>query len=433
MKSVWTMQPLLRFPQLRSHIKTDVLIIGGGMAGLLCGRQLQQSGVSCVIAEASTVAGGITENTTAKVTSQHGLCYQNLLSRFGKGIAGLYLEANEQALEQYRRLCRQIDCDWKDQDNLIYSTANRAKLESELSALMALGYPAELAENLPLPFLTVGAVKFPRQGQFHPLKFLSAIVPMLTIYEHTPVRQLEKNEAVTDYGSITADKIIVATHFPFLNKHGSYFMKLYQQRSYVIALENAQTLDGMYLDEAQNGLSFRSHRDRLLLGGGGHRTGKPGGGWTELEQRANQFYPDARITHRWAAQDCMSLDGIPYIGQYSARTPNLYVATGFNKWGMTSSMVAAQLLTDLILGKENAYAEVFSPSRSMLYPQLGLNLLESTKNLLSLSPKRCPHMGCALKWNPREHSWDCPCHGSRFTEDGKLIDNPATGDLRKRE
>ena len=189
----------------------------------------------------------------------------------------------------------------------------------------------------------------------------------------------------------------------------------------------------MYLDEAENGLSFRTHNGSLILGGGGHRTGKTGGGWQELEKTVRDCYPNASITHRWATQDCMSLDGIPYIGQYSSRTPNLYVATGFNKWGMTSSMVAAQLLTDLVLGKENPYAAVFSPSRSMLHPQLGTNLLESTRNLLRISPKRCPHMGCALKWNPQERSWDCPCHGSRFTAQGRLIDNPATGDLKKQD
>ena len=433
MKSVWAEEPLLTFPPLRSHIKTDVLIIGGGMAGLLCGYRLQKNGVSCVIAEAAEIAGGTTGNTTAKVTSQHGLCYRNLISRFGHGIAGLYLEANEQALLDLRNLCRQIDCDWKDQDNFIYTTKDLQKLEKELSALNVLGYPASLEKDLPLPFPTLGGVKFPRQGQFHPRKFLSDIVPMLTIYEHTPVRLLEKNRAVTDFGSITAEKIIVATHFPFLNKHGSFFLKLYQQRSYVLALEHAPAFEGMYLDEQENGLSFRHWGSCLLLGGGGHRTGKTGGGWKVLEDKAQLFYPNAGITHRWAAQDCMSLDGMPYIGQYSAGTPNLYVATGFNKWGMTTSMAAAGLLTDLILGRKNPYEEVFSPSRNMLHPQLGINLMESTKNLLSLSPKRCPHLGCALKWNPQEHSWDCPCHGSRFTEDGKLLDNPATRDLKKQE
>ena len=433
MKSVWAEEPLLTFPPLRSHVKTDVLIIGGGMAGLLCGYRLQKNGVSCVIAEAAEIAGGTTGNTTAKVTSQHGLCYRNLISRFGHGIAGLYLEANEQALLDLRYLCRQIDCDWKDQDNFIYTTKDLQKLEKELSALNVLGYPASLEKDLPLPFPTLGGVKFPRQGQFHPRKFLSDIVPMLTIYEHTPVRLLEKNRAVTDFGSITAEKIIVATHFPFLNKHGSFFLKLYQQRSYVLALEHAPAFEGMYLDEQENGLSFRHWGSCLLLGGGGHRTGKTGGGWKVLEDKAQLFYPNAGITHRWAAQDCMSLDGMPYIGQYSAGTPNLYVATGFNKWGMTTSMAAAGLLTDLILGRKNPYEEVFSPSRNMLHPQLGINLMESTKNLLSLSPKRCPHLGCALKWNPREHSWDCPCHGSRFTEDGILLDNPATRDLKKQE
>ena len=433
MESIWMDAALPQFPKLQENIKTDVLIIGGGMAGLLCAYELQAAGVDCVVAEADRIGRGITRNTTAKITSQHGLCYEKLASRFGPGIAGLYLEANEQALRRYHQLCAGLDCDWKDTDNFIYSTTDRKKLENELETLQILRYPAELAENLPLPFPTVGAVKFPRQAQFHPLKFLSGIVQALTIYEHTPVRQLVKNTAITDHGSITAEKIIVATHFPFLNKHGSYFMKLYQQRSYCMSLENVPELDGMYLDEAENGLSFRMHNGSLILGGGGHRTGKLGGGWTELERHVRQFHPEAKITHRWATQDCMTLDGMPYIGQYSVRTPNLYVATGFNKWGMTASMVSAQLLRDLVLGKPSPYAEIFSPSRSMLHPQLGINVLESTKHILTPTMPRCPHLGCALKWNPQEHSWDCPCHGSRFAEDGQLIDNPATGDLPKRE
>lgn len=433
MTSIWQNAKMPHFPPLRGEIHTDVLVIGGGMAGLLCAYKLQQAGVSCAVAEAKTIAGGITQNTTAKITSQHGLIYRQLTDRFGLERARLYLEANEQALAAYRTLCRDIDCDFSEQDNFIYSVTDRKKLEAELDALEAMHHPAAFAENLPLPFPTVGAVKFSHQAQFHPLKFLAAISEDLNIYENTPVRQLKPGAAVTNHGKIFAGAIIVATHFPFLNKHGSYFLKLYQQRSYVLALENAPALEGMYLDEQENGLSFRSHNGALILGGGGHRTGKTGGGWQELERFSQAHYPGANITHRWATQDCMSLDGVPYIGPYSARTRNLYVATGFNKWGMTTSMAAAQLLTDLITGKENPYAELFSPSRSIAHPQLGINAMESAKNLLSFSPKRCPHMGCALKWNPQEHSWDCPCHGSRFTEDGKLIDNPATGNLKKRE
>ena len=239
MESIWQDIALPRFPALAGDIRTDVLIIGGGMAGLLCAHHLRTAGVSCIVAEAADIGGGITKNTTAKITSQHGLCYHKLLSRFGLETARLYLEANHRAVECYRELCREIDCDFAEEDNFIYSRSDRAVLERELAALDNLSFPAELAEGLPLPFSTVGGVKFPGQARFHPRKFLAAITKDLTIYEYTPVRQLVKKTAITDRGTIRAEKIIVATHFPFLNKHGSYFLKLYQQRSYAIALENA--------------------------------------------------------------------------------------------------------------------------------------------------------------------------------------------------
>ena len=126
----------------------------------------------------------------------------------------------------------------------------------------------------------------------------------------------------------------------------------------------------------------------------------------------------------------MTLDGVPYIGKYSKSTENLYVTTGFNKWGMTNALVSAGILRDMVLGMQNPYADVFSPSRSIFHPQLAINAAESIINLLTPTAPRCPHLGCALKYNKAEHSWDCPCHGSRFTEDGKLIDNPATDDKK---
>lgn len=426
MASIWSETARLpHFTPLQENIRTDVLIIGGGMAGLLCAHKLQAAGIDYILCEANTIATGITKNTTAKITSQHGLIYHKLGAEKSKR----YLEANQNALNEYRRLCADIDCDYCEQASYVYALHDLEKLRQELSALKTLGFSAQYQKTLPLPISTAGAVRFPNQAQFHPLKFLAAIAKDLHIYEHSPIRELAPHTATTDHATITANKIIIATHFPILNKHGSYFLKMYQHRSYCLALENAGHVGGMYVDENKSGLSFRDYGDLLILGGGSHRTGKQGGNWAELEAFAAHHYPDAKIRCRWATQDCMTLDGVPYIGQYSARTPDLYVATGFNKWGMTSSMVAADILTDLVSGKGCAHANVFSPSRSILHPQLAVNAFESITNLLTFSKKRCPHLGCALKWNPIEHTWDCPCHGSRFEENGKLIDNPATDDL----
>ena len=430
MGSLWRETAQLpQFAPLQGDIHTDVLIIGGGMAGLLCAHMLKQEGVACVVAEAGRICGGVTGDTTAKVTSQHGLIYHKLLTTQGAERAKGYLEANEEAVGYLRTLSQQFPCNFEDKTSYVYSLESRKRLEQEVSALQRLGFPAELVEQLPLPVPALGGVRYPGQGQFHPLRFAAGLAQGLDIYEHTVVRELMGTTARTDQGRIRAKSVIVATHFPFLNKHGSYFLKLYQHRSYVLALEGIQPPPGMYVDEAKVGLSFRSFGPLLLLGGGDHRTGKPGGGWRALRAWAREHYPTAVERYHWATQDCMSLDAVPYIGPYSARTTGLYVATGFQKWGMSGSVVAARLLCDQVLGRENPYSFVFSPSRSMLHPQLLWNGMEAVGSLLFPTTRRCPHMGCALKWNPQEHSWDCPCHGSRFTEEGRLLDNPATGDL----
>ena len=432
MESLWQKTAELpRFDTLNQNLKTDVLIIGGGIAGLLCAYSLKQAGVDCALVEAGRICSGITKNTTAKITLQHGLIFDKLIRTFGLTAAKLYFQANWSALEQYAELCQTIDCDFQRRDSYVYSMDDKRKLEKELIALDKIGYGADFVEQLPLPFPVAGAVRIEHQAQFNPLKFLSAISKGLNIFENSAVLELRPDGTVTARGVVSADKIIVATHFPFLNKHGSYYLKLYQHRSYVLGLKNGPDINGMYVDENEKGLSFRNAEGFLLIGGGSHRTGKKGGGWQELEAFSQRCYPDAPIAYRWATQDCMSLDGIPYIGRYSAKTPNLYVATGFNKWGMTNAMAAASIITDLVLGRDNPYTDLFSPSRSILRPQLAANSLEAVVNLMTPTTPRCPHLGCALKYNPAEHSWDCPCHGSRFTSNGKLIDNPSTGDIKK--
>lgn len=429
MGSIWTESWQIRnFPTQCKDIHTDVLIIGGGIAGILCAYQLHQAGVDYVLAEAKTICNGITKDTTAKITAQHGLIFDQMIRRFGLEKTSQYLLANEAALAQYRVLCDKIDCDYEEKDAFVYSLNSVDPIKNEFLALKRLGISAIYRESLPIPLPVAAAVGFSKQAQFHPLKFLSAISNTLNILEHTTVRELIGLDAVTDHGKIHAKKIIVATHFPFLNKHGLYPAKLYQHRSYVIALEHSKGIPGMYVDAEQTGMSFRCYNELLLIGGGSHRTGKKGGAWRELLDFAHCHYPNAKIVHQWATQDCMSLDSIPYVGPYSGRTEGLYVATGFNKWGMTNAMAASMILCDLVQGKENPFASVFSPSRSMLHPQLAVNGFETLTNLLTPTTKRCPHLGCALKWNNNEHTWDCPCHGSRFAEDGKCIDNPATGD-----
>ncbi len=431
MKSIWEKEvPIVSFDALKDNRNTDVLIIGGGIAGVLCAYELKKAGVDCILVEANEICSGITKNTTAKITLQHGLIYDKMIRRYGNEKAQLYVEAQKKACSKYARICDKIDCDYEKRDSYVYSLNDRKKMEKEVIALNKLGVKAEFSENCELPFGIAGAVCVKEQAQFHPLKFLYEISKNLPIYEHTKVVELMPYKVKTNYGEIKYKKLVITTHFPMLNKHGLYSLKLYQHRSYVILLKGAQNVNGMYVDESDTGLSFRSYGDLLLLGGGGHRTGKKGGCWQELENFAKKYYKNFDILGKWATQDCMTLDDIPYIGQYAKATCDVYVVTGFNKWGMTNSMVAADILCDLIKEKSNIYAKVFDPSRTVMHPQLAINAFESMLGILTPTVPRCPHLGCALKYNKAEHTWDCPCHGSRFTESGELIDNPATEDKK---
>lgn len=430
MKSIWSeslKDDTTR--HLERDLKTDILIIGGGMAGVLSAYFLHQNGVEYALIEGGKIGAGITKNTTAKITAQHGLVYDSIIKKYGVEKAQLYLRANLSAIEKYRKLCENIDCDFENKPAYVYTLSQREKIEKEISALERLRYPVEFVEKLPLPFTTKGSIKFSSQAQFNPIKFINNISNDLKIYEDTFATNINKDLVITNRGAIRAKKIIIATHFPMINLAGLYSVKMYQHRSYVLALENAPNVEGMYVDEAEKGLSFRNYEDLLLVGGGDHRTGETGGNWNELRNFVKTHYPEAKERYFWSTQDCMSLDGIPYIGRISKSYPYVYVATGFNKWGMTSSMVGAEILCDMVLEKKNEYTDTFKPNRSIFHKQLSTNVLKAAGNLLSLGGKRCSHLGCKLKWNPAEKTWDCPCHGSRYSEDGKVIDNPAKKDI----
>ncbi len=432
MKSFWSEGlEAPSFPRLTHDVKTDVLIIGGGIAGLLIAHRLTESGVDCVLAEGGRICGGVTGSTTAKITSQHGAIYQKLVRSIGKHKAALYLDANEKAIEKYKLLSKRIDCDLEECPSFLYSTNDRGTLEAEMRALESIGAKASFEQSAALPFDTVGAVKFSHQARINPLKLAYGIAVGLKIFENTKILRISDGVAYSADAKIYAKSIVVATHFPFINRHGSYFMKMYQSRSYVIAIEGAGQLDGIYKDASPDGFSLRGANGALLVGGGAHRTGELGGGYLPITNLIDKYYPTSREICRFATQDCITLDGIAYIGRYSMLTKGLYVATGFNKWGMSTSMVAADILTDEILGCENEYKAIFSPSRSMLHIGLAKNALKAAKGLLTPTAPRCTHMKCALSYNAGEHSWDCSCHGSRYTEDGKVIDNPAMKEQKK--
>ncbi|MCI9639827.1 FAD-dependent oxidoreductase [Emergencia sp. 1XD21-10] len=452
MESIWTKDiKMPEFPTAEHDMKVDVLVVGGGMCGLLIGHFLNEQGANYAVVEKDTIAGGVTKNTTAKITAFHGLSYRKRLARFGREKTAAYLSANEKAIEMYRRLAVRIPCDFEEKDNYVYTMNDVGAVLSEIEAITEVGGKVSYTEHVDIPLLAACAVKVKGQAQFHPLKFASEIAKGQAIYEHSFVSDVKKQRfgwqafVINGWGRdirIHADKVIIATHFPFIDRRGMYFMKMYQSRSYVLALSaqndegkaEMQQVCGMYIGNGgEKGnpldLSFRTYDDYLLLGGGGGRTGTSHAAFEQLRQQAKRLYPGSREVAAWAAQDCMTLDEVPYVGSYSRKKDGLLVATGFNKWGMTGAMTAAMALTGEL---DREIGRVFSPQRTILRPQLLVNGFETTKNFMRPTAPRCTHLGCALKWNTAEKTWDCPCHGSRFAGDGKLIDNPAQMDMKKR-
>ncbi len=463
-------------PLLDKNITADAVVIGAGMAGILTAWHLQNKGLKTVVLERGLAGHGQTGHTTAKITAQHGLIYSRLSKSYSSASASVYARLNLDAIDRYEALINQlgVDCGFRRAPAYVYSTGDAAKLEQEHQAAGAAGIPCALTREVTLPFSVAQALRFENQAMFDPVALLYAAASRLEIYENTAVERVEDNTVITEGGkSVKAGTVIYACHYPFTNIPGWYFARLSRQRSYVIALEGAARLDGMYIDEQDGGLSLRNHGELLLLGGGGHRTGhnSAGGSYDMLVRRARELFPSAREVLRWSAQDCMTADHLPYIGNFSAKTPNHYVATGFQKWGMSTSMVAAGLLADMVTGVPCEGGELFSPSRhaalhgagralehgaatsaGLLKRFLALPLSaadgigrgrggivwhkgrrmgvyrDDRGELFAVNPV-CPHLGCRLEWNPDDKSWDCPCHGSRFDCRGELLDGPAERNL----
>lgn len=491
MNSYWvetTIKP--KFPKLEKNINTDVCIIGAGITGIMTAYMLLNKGLKITLIDKGEICSGVTENTTAKITSQHGLIYNYLDVTFGTEFARLYLESNQKAIDIIENIIKKekIDCDFQKIDNYIYTCKDEyiKKIEDEVRTVKKLGIQAELVEKTKLPFKIKAGIKFPNQAKFHPLKYLYKIVEILSnneveIYTNSIVQDVNRKnegyEITTETNNIKAKYVVMATHYPIKNFPGLYFLKMYQDRFYAIAIEARAKLDyEMYISAETPVTSFRTINDDLLIiGGEDHKTGDNSKNldmcYKNLETYAKEIYPSMKVKYRWATQDCVSLDKVPYIGDFSKIMPNFYIATGYKKWGMTTSHVAGKIISDKILNIKNKYEEIYRATRMQIlknYKETG-NMLKQTIYSLAINkikmPKYkyedmekdsggiveykdkkigiykdnegkiyavrpyCKHLGCELSWNNLEKTWDCPCHGSRYDYYGNLISEPATENL----
>lgn len=460
MKSLWSQTTQLpKREEVHEELRAKNVVIGAGIAGILIAYLLQDKGENVIVLEANEVGSGQTKNTTAKITSQHGLIYHNMIKNTGLERAKGYAQANEAAIHIYKKIITKegIACHYEELPSFLYSKREEgvAKLKQEAAAAKKCGIEAEYVKGnviTELPFGVAGAVRFEHQAQFHPLEFIKGIAEKLTVYEHTNVIEVDGRFVITDKHVIVADNVIFATHYPFPIVPGYYFLRQHQSRSYALALDGEgvpKSLDGMYYGIDKDGLSFRCADGKVILGGSSHRTGKEfhidargkknryPGTFCHLRELAKESYPNANEAACWAAQDCMPHDGIPFIGRFSTKHDNWYVATGFQKWGMTTAMVSAMIICDAITGRENPWAWVFTPQRLLVKAgwknfvvDAGESVLGLTKGFFVKKEKRCTHMGCSLHWNEEEESWDCPCHGSRYAKNGSIVDNPAQKSLK---
>lgn len=484
----------IRYPSLEEPVSVDVAIIGAGIVGLTTATLLKRSGARIAVLEAGEVARGVSGHTTAKITSAHGLVYRQLLDRFGEEKARQYADANQAAIEFIAATVREhnIECEFKRTFACTYSpeAGDREKIEEEVKAAAGLGLPVSYLETAPVPVTVQAAIRYENQACFHPRKYLLALAAGIPesgshLFEHSRVREVKEGSpctVLTDRGEIKADQVVVATHFPILNR-GLYFAKMVPRRAYVLAFrveENAP--EGMFYSMAPPYHTFRKHVTEtgetfMLVGGEDHPTGKVTDTlecYRRLEEFARKNFRLPSEFFRWSTQDNDPMDGVPFIGRHSFFSKKVFVATGFGGWGMTNGTAAGMILADQISGRANSWSPVFDPVRTTSYrskkfvarnigvsgtyimdylPKPGQKSIDDlargeagiVKNnkeevaaykdendrLHAVSP-RCTHLYCKVQWNNAEKSWDCPCHGSRFSYDGKVLHAPATGNLKEK-
>lgn len=495
MKSYWNEEEnYISLESLKENIDTDVCIIGGGLTGLTTAYYLAKAGIKVTILEKDKILSHTSSNTTAKITSQHGLFYKYLIDSKGKEFAKKYYEANEMAIKNIQEIINteKIDCDFEIQSAYVYTedSAEVEKIKEEVEACKSIEIPAEFVTKVNLPINIQGAIEFKNQAQFHPKKYGIGLCKSILenkgqIYEESKVvniqRDLESFIVSTDSYLVKSKYLVIATHYPILNSPGYYFFKMYQSTSYAIAFDTKteNLFEGMYINTKPPINSFRTikngDKSLLLVVGADHKTGSSENlvnSYEVLEKATKRMYPNAEVLYRWHAEDGITLDKIPYIGEFSKFMKNAFVATGYNKWGITSSNIAGNIIKDEILGNDNEYEEIFRATRvepiknidevenmlketteslvvkKLKIPKEKLDEIEvgegkiielegqkvgvykdENGSLFKINPV-CSHLGCELTWNKLAKTWDCPCHGSRFSYTGESIEAPSVKDLK---
>ncbi|WP_227352798.1 FAD-dependent oxidoreductase [Haladaptatus salinisoli] len=483
--------PPTDFDPLDGDRRVDVAVVGGGIAGLSAAAELKDAGETVAVLEADRVVSSVTARTTAKLTSQHGLIYRELLSRFDRERARQYADANEAAVDIVAERAEEVDCDFRRRPAYTYvnDPNDRGKVRREVEAARSVGLPASFVEDTPLPVNANCAVRFDDQAQFHPRKYLLALADEIPgdgsdVYEETKATNLRAGRPCrveTERGTVTADRVVVATHFPITDPAG-YFARQYPKRSYVLALRTRDPPpEGMYYRSGDPYFSVRPHETDdesfVLVGGQNHKTGQGGSTserYREVEREARDRFDVEEVVYRWSTQDYTPTDRVPFIGPIAPWRRNVFVATGFGGWGMTSGVAAGRILAEEIAGDGSEWADVFDPGR---LPPLGTarKFLSENANVgsrfvedwvrkpretrESLAPGDarvvredgdavaeyrdedgelhrlsavCTHMKCLVEWNDAERTWDCPCHGSRFDSEGEVLDGPAVRNLPKK-
>lgn len=485
-----------RFEPLSGPARADAVVLGAGITGLCTALALQSEGMSVIVVEQQWVGAGATGLTTAKLSSLQGTRYSRLRSHRGEEAAFAYATANEHGLAEIRRLADQhaIECDLRERPNYVYAEdeKDRSSLENELEAAREAGLPVEWVEDVPLPFETNGGLRLDGQAEFHPVKFLDGLADAFTaaggvIHEQTRAVGYSgsgkgKCRVETDRGALSTGLIVLASHFPFADR-GLLFARMHPERSYSLAVQiDGDPPPGMFINAGSPVRSIRSHphggTELLLVGGEGHKVGQ--GGSTEkryetLRGFAAKHFAMRSVDFQWSTQDNVTIDGAPYVGRLPGAR-GVLVATGYGKWGLAMAPAAAEALAALAAGRESPVSEYFDPRRlpaprSMLEmaregsdfslrfagdrivrgvgadaDELGpgegaivragrrqLAVSRADDGTLSVLSARCPHLGCIVSWNDAERSWDCPCHGSRFAADGRLLQGPAVDDLATEE